>query len=132
LSQDTPDKSELMRSNIITLVFTVIFLVLVVLFWMWSAPDVVDTSPVGALNDINPYGTFVIEILVLFGVFVFGTVTVVNLRLQLTDVRAGWPEIILMIVVVAVIAYLAFGLNAMGGAVVLSLGFVAYLYLLQE
>jgi len=132
LSQDTPDKSELMRSNIITLVFTVIFLVLVVLFWMWSAPDVLDTSPVGALNDINPYVTFVIEILVLFGVFVFGTVTVVNLRLQLTDVRAGWPEIILMIIVVAVIAYLAFGLNAMGGAVVLSLGFVAYLYLLQE
>lgn len=132
MSQDTPDKSELMRSNIITLVFTVIFLVLVVLFWMWSAPDVLDTSPVGALNDINPYVTFVIEILVLFGVFVFGTVTVVNLRLQLTDVRAGWPEIILMIVVVAVIAYLAFGLNAMGGAVVLSLGFVAYLYLLQE
>ncbi|MHA1653987.1 MAG: hypothetical protein ACTSVT_08335 [Candidatus Thorarchaeota archaeon] len=132
MSQDTPDKSELMRSNIITLVFTVIFLVLVVLFWMWSAPDVLDTSPVGALNDINPYVTFVIEILVLFGVFVFGTVTVVNLRLQLTDVRAGWPEIILMIIVVAVIAYLAFGLNAMGGAVVLSLGFVAYLYLLQE
>ncbi len=121
-----------MRSNIITLVFTVIFLVLVVLFWMWSAPDVLDTSPVGALNDINPYVTFVIEILVLFGVFVFGTVTVVNLRLQLTDVRAGWPEIILMIIVVAVIAYLAFGVNAMGGAVVLSLGFVAYLYLLQE
>ncbi|HDD67269.1 MAG TPA: hypothetical protein ENG31_01435 [Candidatus Thorarchaeota archaeon] len=132
MSQDTPDKSELMRSNIITLVFTVIFLVLVVLFWMWSAPDVVDTSPVGALNDINPYVTFVIEILVLFGVFVFGTVTVVNFRLQLTDVRAGWPEIILMIIVVAVIAYLAFGVNAMGGAVVLSLGFVAYLYLLQE
>ena len=99
---------------------------------MWSSPDVIDTSPVGALNDINPYITFVLEILVMFGIFVFATVTVVNLRLQLTGVRAGWLEVIIMLVVVTAIAWLAFEANAAGATLILSLGFVGYLYLLQE
>ncbi len=127
-----PDKRELMRSNIITLILTIILLVLVILLWMWSSPDIVDTTLVGALNNINPYVTFVIEVLLLFGVFVFATVTVVNLRLQLTDVRAGWTEVVVMLIAIAIVSYLAFGVNAMGATLILSLGFVGYLYLLQE
>ncbi|MHA1770859.1 MAG: hypothetical protein ACTSYL_05075 [Candidatus Thorarchaeota archaeon] len=132
MSHSMPDKSDLTRSNIITLFLTIILLVVTVLLWMWSAPDVIDTSPIGALNNFNPFVTFVIEILIMTGVFIFATVTVINLRLQLTNVRAGWLEVIIMFIVIVAITWVTFGANAAGATAVLSLGFIAYLYLLQE
>ncbi len=132
MSHDMPDKSELVRSNVVTLFLTALFIVVAILFWIWSTPDVVDTSPVGALNNFNPFLTFVIEILVMTGVFIFATVTVINLRLQLTSVRAGWVEVIIMVILIPIITYFTFGVNAAGATLILSLGFVAYLYLLQE
>ncbi|MCF2137407.1 MAG: hypothetical protein K9W43_09260 [Candidatus Thorarchaeota archaeon] len=132
MSHNMPDKSDLTRSNIITLFLTVILLVVAILLWMWSAPDVIDTSPIGALNNFNPFVTFVVEILIMTGVFIFATVTVINLRLQLTSVRAGWLEVIIMFIVIVAISWATFGVNAAGATAILSLGFIAYLYLLQE
>ncbi|MFW9793265.1 MAG: hypothetical protein ACFFEE_03095 [Candidatus Thorarchaeota archaeon] len=85
MSDETPERSELVRSSIITIIFTVIFLVLGLSLWAWSSPDVIDTSPVGALNEINPAVTVLIEVLVMFGFFVFLSVTVINLRLMMTQ-----------------------------------------------
>jgi len=73
-----------------------------------------------------------LEVLVMLGFFVFLSVTVINLKLFLTEIRAGWTEVIVVLVVVAIIASTMFGVFVGAASVILSLGFVVYLYLLQE
>ena len=108
----------------------VIFLTLATAFWAWSAPGV--DSPVSLLNSVNPYIAVVLEILLMFGFFVFITVTVVNIRLGLTEIRAGWTEIVTMVILVTVLSWVMFGANVSGASVILSLAFVVYLCLLQD
>jgi len=122
----------MIRSLIITIILTVLFLVLGLALWAWSSPDVVASSPVGALNEINPAITILIEVLVMFGFFVFLSVTVINLKLSLTEIRAGWTEVIVVLIVLAIMASTMFGVFVGAASMILSLGFVVYLYLLQE
>jgi hypothetical protein len=132
LSYDIPERSEMVRSTIITVILTVVLLSLGLAFWAWSAPDVIGTSPVGALNDMNPFLVLIIEILVMSGVFVFLTITVINIRLFLTQIRAGWTEIILLLIIIFVMAFLMFEPGVAIVTLLLSLAFVVYLYMLQE
>lgn len=132
VSEETPERSEMIRSSIITIILTVLFLVLGLALWAWSSPDVIDSSPVGALNEINPTITVLIEVLVMLGFFIFLSVTVINLKLALTEIRAGWTEVIVVLIVFAIMASTMFGIFVGAASVILSLGFVVYLYLLQE
>ncbi len=132
LSEETPERSKMIRSLLITIIFSVLILVLGLSLWAWSSPDVIDSSPVGALNEINPAITVLIEVLVMLGFFVFLSVTVINLKLFLTEIRAGWTEVIVLLIVSAIMASTMFGVFVGAASVLVSLGFVVYLYLLQE
>ncbi|TET07806.1 MAG: hypothetical protein E3J86_12080 [Candidatus Thorarchaeota archaeon] len=132
MSEETPERSKMIRSLLVTIIFSVLILVLGISLWAWSSPEIIDSSPVGALNAINPAITVLLEVLVMLGFFVFLSVTVINLKLFLTEIRAGWTEVIVVLVVVAIIASTMFGVFVGAASVILSLGFVVYLYLLQE
>jgi O-antigen/teichoic acid export membrane protein len=132
VSDETPERSEMIRSIIITVLLTVVFFVIGLAFWAWSSPEVIETSPVGALNELNPALTILIEVLVMLMAFIFLSVTVINLRLMLTNIRAGWTEVIVVLIVMTIVASAMFGLFVGAATVVLSLGFVVYLYLLQD
>lgn len=132
MSDDAPDRSELMRSSIITIILTVVFLVIGLAFWAWSSTDIIDISPVGAINSINPFVTVIIEALTMLGMFIFLSVTVINMRLFLSEVRAGWLEVISVFILVVAMAWLMFGAGVGGVTAIFSLGFIVYLFLLQE
>ncbi|MHA2602759.1 MAG: hypothetical protein AM324_011600 [Candidatus Thorarchaeota archaeon SMTZ1-83] len=132
MSDDIPERSAIIRSTIITVILTVVLLSLGLAFWAWSAPEVIGTSPVGALNDMNPFLVLIIEILVMSGVFIFLTITVINIRLFLTQIRAGWTEIILLLIVTFVMTFLMFDSGVAIVTLLLSLAFIVYLYMLQE
>ena len=132
MSDDIPERSETIRSAAITIILTVVFLIVGLAFWYWSTPDIIDTSFVGTINEFNPYVTLVIEAFAMLGMFSFLSVTVINLKLSLSGIRAGWTEVILVFIIVVAISYVMFGAAVCGVTAVLSLGFVVYLYLLQE
>lgn len=132
VSEETPERSKMIRSLLVTVIFTVLILVLGLSLWAWSSPEIIDSSPVGALNAINPAITVLLEVLVMLGFFVFLSVTVINLKLFLTEIRAGWTEVIVVLIVVAIMASTMFGVFVGAASVILSLGFVVYLYLLQD
>ena len=132
MSDETPERSEMLRSSIITILLTVVFFVIGLAFWAWSSPDVIESSPVGALNAMNPAITILIEVLVMVMAFIFLSVTAINLKLMLTSIRAGWTEVIVILIVIAIVTSAMFDLFVGAATVVLSLGFVVYLYLLQE
>lgn len=132
VSEETPERSKMIRSLLVTIIFSVLILVLGISLWAWSSPEIIDSSPVGALNAINPAITVLLEVLVMLGFFVFLSVTVINLKLFLTEIRAGWTEVIVVLIVVAIMASTMFGVFVGAASVILSLGFVVYLYLLQE
>ena len=132
MSDETPERSEMVRSSIFTILLSVVFFVIGLAFWAWSSPDVIETSPVGAINAINPAVTVLIEVLVMVMAFIFLSVTAINMKLMLTSIRAGWTEVIAIVLVIAIVTSAMFGLFVGAATVVLSLGFVVYLYLLQE
>jgi hypothetical protein len=132
VSDETPERREIIRSSVITITLSVILLILGLVFWAWSSPDVIDTSPVGSLNDISPYLTAVLEVFMMFGLFVFVVVTVINLRLFLTGIRAGWTEVVLVFIVVTAMTWLMFGAAVGAATGIVSLGFIVYLYWLQD
>ncbi len=132
MSDEIPERSEMIRSMIITVLLTAVFLILGLTFWAWSSPEVIDTSPIGAINDMNPALTVLIEVLVMVMVFIFLSVTVINLKLMLTNFRAGWVEVIAILIFIGFITVAMFDLFVGAATLVLSLGFVVYLYLLQE
>ena len=132
MSEETPERSTLMRSSIITIMFTALFLILALALWAWSSPDIIDSSPVGAINAFNPAVTVAIEVLVMLMFFIFLSVSVINLRLMLTEIRAGWTEVIILLIVIGIMGSTMFGLFVAAASVICSLGFVVYLYLLQE
>jgi hypothetical protein len=66
------------------------------------------------------------------GTFVFVLVTVINLRIFLSEVRAGWLEVITIYIIFFAMAWVMFGSAVGGVTAVFCLGFIAYLYLLQE
>jgi hypothetical protein len=132
VSDDTPERGEMIRSTAITTVLTVVFLILGLVFWAWSSPEVIDSSPIGALNNMNPYVTVLVESLTMLGMFIFLSVSVINLRLFISNIRAGWFEVLALFILVIAMAWLMFGSSVGGVTAVLSLGFIVYLYLLQE
>ena len=132
MSDEIPERSEILRSTIVTILFTAVFVIIGLAFWAWSSPEVIDTSPVGAINDFNPAVTVALEVLIMFLVFVFLSVTVINLRLALTNIRAGWTEVIIVLIFLAIMSTAMFNLFVSSVTVILSLGFVVYLYLLQD
>ncbi len=129
---EAPERREIVRSTVVTVVLTALLMMLGLAFWAWSEPDVIATSPVGALNDINPFLTLILEILIMAGVFVFLTVTAVNLRLYITNIRAGWGEIILLVIIATIMTFLMFESGVATVTFLLSLAFVVYLYFLQQ
>jgi len=132
LSDEIPERGEIIRSTVITVVFAALLLIVSLLFWAWSAEEVIATSPVGSLNAINEFLVPIFEILAMFGFFVFITITAVNLRLFLTQIRSGWLEIVILVILNAIMAYLMFGVNVTAMTTLLAFAFVVYLYLLQE
>ncbi|MFX1559638.1 MAG: hypothetical protein ACFFBL_03555 [Promethearchaeota archaeon] len=132
MSDETPERSELIRSTIITIFLTTVFFILGLALWAWSSPEVIDSSPVGAINELNPALTVLIEVLVMVMAFIFLSVTVINLRLMLTNIRAGWAEVIVLLIIIAIASSAMFNLFVGAATVILSLGFVVYLYLLQD
>lgn len=132
VSEETPEGSTMLRSSIITIMLTALFLILGLALWAWSSPDVIDSSPVGALNAINPAVTIAIEVLVMLMFFIFLSVSVINLRLMLTEIRSGWTDVIILLIALAIMASTMFGIFVGAASVMVSLGFVVYLYLLQE
>lgn len=132
MSDEIPERSETMRSTIITVLLTAVFIVLGLAFWAWSSPEVITTSPVGAINQMNPAVTVFLEVIIMLMVFVFLSVTVINLKLTLTNIRAGWSEVIILLIFIAIMTTAMFGLFVGAATTVLSFGFVVYLYLLQD
>ncbi|MFX1471168.1 MAG: hypothetical protein ACFFBM_01580 [Promethearchaeota archaeon] len=134
MSDEIPERSEIVRSTIITVILTVVLLSVGLALWAWSSPEVIETelSPIDVLNDINPFLAPIIEILVMSGMFLFLTITVVNIRLYLTQIRAGWTELILLLIVVFVMTFLMFESGVAIVTLLLSLAIVVYLYMLQE
>jgi len=132
VSDDTPERGEVIRSTVITLVFTAVFLILGLTFWVWSSPDFIATSPIGILSEMNLYVTVLLESLTMVGIFIFVSVTVINLKLFISGVRAGWFEVIVVFIIVTAMAWLMFGSAVGGTTAIFSLGFVVYLYWLQQ
>ena len=77
MSEEIPERRDLLRSTVLTILFTVVFVVLGLAFWAWSSLEVIATSPVGAINEFNPAVTVVLEVLIMFMTFVFLLVTVI-------------------------------------------------------
>jgi len=132
VSEEVSDRSKMIRSTVITVIFTAVFLILALTLWAWESLPEVETSPIDILNDINPFIAGLVEALVMLGIFIFLSVTVINLRMFLSEVRAGWVEVILVFIVVVAMALAMFGSAVGGVAAIFCLGFVVYLYLLQE
>ncbi len=132
VSDETPERRDLIRSSIITIILTVVFLILGLTLWAWSSPDIIDSSPIGVLNSYLPAITVAIEVLVMLMFFIFLSVSVINLRLMLSQIRAGWFEVILLLIVLAIMSTTMFGVFVGAASVIVSLGFVVYLYLLQD
>ena len=130
VSDEVPAREEIVRSTIITVILASVFIILGLLFWIWSNSDV--DSPITALNDYNLYITIGLEVLFMFGMFVFLTVTAINLRHYLTHIRAGWLEVIVLLIISTIISYLMFEAGVAAASFLLNLGFVVYLYLMQE
>jgi hypothetical protein len=129
VSDEIPSREEIIRSTLITVILASIFLTFSILFWAWKS---LDDSPITFLNDINTFLPVIFEVLILFGAFISLTVTIVNLRLYLTKIRSGWLEIIFMLALIVIIAYAMFTWDVAVATLLLSLGFIAYLYLLQD
>jgi hypothetical protein len=130
VSDEIPERDEIIRSTVITAVLTSIFLIIGLVFWAWSNSDI--DSPLTAMNDMNPFLAPIIEIVLVLGMFIFLTVTVVNIRLYLTHIRSGWLEIILLIIIQMIMAYFMFGFQVTAASFVFCLGFIVYLYALQD
>lgn len=122
----------MVRSTVITIIFTVAFLILGLTFWAWSSPDIIETSPIGILNSMNLYVTVLLESLTMLGFFIFLSVTVFNLRLYVTQIRSGWFDLLAIFILVVAMAWIMFGTAVGAVTAILSLGFTVYLYLLQE
>ena len=129
---DAIEKKEFVRSTIITVIFSLVFLILGVAFWYWSTPEVIDTSPVNWLLETNPVLVPVIEILLMVGFFIALITTIINSRLYFTEIRAGWLEIIFTLILVTAISWAMFDSNVGIATLVISIGFVVYLYMLQD
>ena len=130
MSDEVPAREEIIRSTILTSILTSVFIILSVLFWAWAG--LTEETPLDALEDINIFLVYGLEVIFMFGMFVFLTVTVINLRHYLTRIRSGWLEIIVLLIIAIVISYVTFGEGVAAASSLLDLGFVAYLYLLQE
>lgn len=122
----------MIRSTVITVIFTATFLILALTLWAWESLPEVEASPIDVLNDINPFLTGLIESLSMLGTFIFLSVTVINLRMFFSEVRAGWLEVVMVFIVIVAMAWAMFGVAVGGVTTVFCLGFVVYLYLLQE
>jgi uncharacterized membrane protein len=130
VSDEVPAREEIVRSTIVTVIFASVFIILGVLFWAWAS--LTEDTPLTALNDFNPFITIGLEVLFMFGMFVFLSVTVINLRHYLTRIRSGWLEIIILLIIATVISYLMFEAGVAAASSLLDLGFIVYLYLMQE
>ena len=129
---DAIEKKDFVRSTIITVIFSLVFLILGVAFWYWSTPEVIDTSPVNWLLETNPVLVPVIEILLMVGFFIALITTIINSRLYFTEIRAGWLEIIFTLILATAISWAMFDSNVGIATLVISIGFVVYLYMLQD
>ncbi|MHA1485313.1 MAG: hypothetical protein ACTSPR_08350 [Candidatus Thorarchaeota archaeon] len=129
---DTIEKREFVRSTIITVIFSLVFLILGVAFWYWSTPEVIDTSPVNWILEINSFLVPVIEILLMVGFFIALITTIINSKLYFSEIRAGWLEIIFTMILVTAISWAMFDSNVGIATLVISIGFVVYLYMLQD
>ncbi|TFH11500.1 MAG: hypothetical protein E4H14_00700 [Candidatus Thorarchaeota archaeon] len=132
MSDDVPERSDMIRSTVITSILAATFLIIGLMLWAWSSLPEAEISPIDMLNDINPYVTVLIESLSMLGVFIFLLVSVINLKLFLSEIRAGWLEVISIYLLILAMAWLMFGAAVGGVTAILSLGFLVYLYLLQE
>lgn len=138
MSDDIPERDEFVRSTIISVVITSVLFILGILFWIWSEPEVlsaftIDVPPaITTLNADNPFIIPIIEIIIMVLAFLFLTVTLVNIRLYFTQIRAGWLDLILILALMLVITYLMFGPEVTAATVVGDLGIIAYLYLMQD
>jgi hypothetical protein len=130
LSDDIPERDEIVRSTVITVFLTALFLIIANLFWAWTSSEV--ETPVTWMYSVNPVLAPVIEVFTMFLVFVFLITTIINLRLYMTRIRAGWLEVILIFIFVTAMAWFMFGTSVGLASGVLSLAFIGYLYLLQE
>jgi len=130
MSDDIPERDEFVRSTIISVVMTSIFFILGILFYIWTLPDV--ESVLTALNQSNPILVSLLEIIFMVLAFLFLTVTIVNIRLFMTQIRAGWLDIIMLLALMLVITYLMFGAEVTAASLVGDLGIITYLYLLQD
>ncbi|MHA2423678.1 MAG: hypothetical protein ACXAEF_02760 [Candidatus Thorarchaeota archaeon] len=130
MSDEVPAREEIVRSTILTIILASVFIILGVLFWAWSSLS--GDTPITALDDINPFLTIGLEVLFMFGMFIFLSVTVINLRHYLTRIRAGWLEVIVLLIIATIISYLMFEAGVAAASFLLDLGFVVYLYLMQE
>ncbi|MEE8182438.1 MAG: hypothetical protein V3T87_03915 [Candidatus Thorarchaeota archaeon] len=129
---DTIEKKEFVRSTIITVIFSLVFLILGVAFWYWSTPEVIDTSPVNWILEINSFLVPVIETLLMVGFFIALITTIINSKLYFTEIRAGWLEIIFTMILVTAISWAMFDSNVGIATLVISIGFVVYIYMLQD
>jgi cation transport ATPase len=130
VSDEVPAREEIVRSTIVSMILASVFIILSVLFWVWdSLPE---DTPLTALKNINPFIPIGLEVLFMFGMFIFLSVTVINLRHYLTRIRSGWLDIIILMIIATVISYAMFGEGVAAASFLIDLGFVAYLYLLQE
>ena len=130
MSDDIPERDEFVRSTIISVVMTSIFFILGILFYIWTQPDV--ESVLTGLYESNPILVSLLEIIFMVLAFLFLTTTIVNIRLFMTQIRAGWLDIILILALMLVITYLMFGAEVTAATLVGDLGIITYLYLLQE
>ena len=129
---DAIEKKDFVRSTIITVIFSLVFLILGVAFWYWSTPEVIDTSPVNWLLETNAFLVPVIETLLMVGFFIALITTIINSRLYFTEIRAGWLEIIFTLILTTAISWAMFDSNVGIATPVISIGFVVYLYMLQD
>jgi hypothetical protein len=129
---DEIEKKEFVRSTIITVIFSLVFLILGVAFWYWSTPEVIDTSPVNWFLEINAFLVPVIEVLLMVGFFIALVVTIISSRIYFTGIRAGWLEIISALILVTAISWAMFDVNVGIATFVISIGFVVYIYMLQD
>ncbi len=130
MSDEVPAREEIIRSTVVTVILASVFIILGVLFWAWAG--LTEDTPLTAIEEMNIFILYGLEVLFMFGMFVFLTVTVINLRHYLTRIRSGWLEIIVLLIISVVISYLMFQEGVAAASTLLDLGFIVYIYLMQE
>ncbi len=128
--KEVTDESEMIRSIILTIAFTVLLIAVGVLIWIRFFPfDLISTEEMGGFN--SPIALIMLSLI--FGLVYGGLLIITATLREYYRAVAGWFDVIVLAAFLNILVFLMFGSVIINGAVTgISVLFVLYLHRLQE